>query len=285
MSPDAFLHHDRAIVRPADDPVFRVINGRPRAIRQGRGLAPVELELPFRLEKPVLAVGAHMKNTVALAWDKRVVVSPHIGEMDSLRSLQTFEQCIGDLEALVPGQGGITWSATRTRVTARAAGRAGRVCRSWMFTTTMHTPRPSTPRPWLTMVILVTCWCLPGMVSAWARTARSGVARPSRVSPGNGDVLARFRSFKLPGGERAGREPWRSAAAICWESGRACPLEEASDPLLYSFWQQGKNAPQTTAAGRLFDAASALCGVCTTASYEGQGPMQLEALAARMRHF
>jgi hydrogenase maturation protein HypF len=50
--------------------------------------------------------------------------------------------------------------------------------------------------------------------------------------------------------------------------------------LLYSFWQQGINAPQTTAAGRLFDAASALCGVCSSASFEGQGPMQLEALAA-----
>ena len=97
---DAFLHHDRTIVRPADDPVLRVINGRARPIRQGRGLAPVELVLPFRLEKPVLAVGAHMKNTVALAWDNRAVVSPHIGEMDSPRSLGTFEQCISDLEAL-----------------------------------------------------------------------------------------------------------------------------------------------------------------------------------------
>jgi hydrogenase maturation protein HypF len=50
--------------------------------------------------------------------------------------------------------------------------------------------------------------------------------------------------------------------------------------LLYSFWQQGTNTPQTSAAGRLFDAASALCGVCSSASFEGQGPMQLEALAA-----
>jgi hydrogenase maturation protein HypF len=99
-------------------------------------------------------------------------------------------------------------------------------------------------------------------------------------TPGYWQRVAHFRQFSLPGGERAGREPWRSAAGLCWEAGLECPLEEASDPLLYSFWQQGKNAPRTTAAGRLFDAASALCGVCSTASFEGQGPMQLEALAA-----
>jgi len=49
---DACLHHNRPIVRPADDPVVRVINGQPAWIRQGRGLAPVEIELPFELETP-----------------------------------------------------------------------------------------------------------------------------------------------------------------------------------------------------------------------------------------
>jgi hydrogenase maturation protein HypF len=98
--------------------------------------------------------------------------------------------------------------------------------------------------------------------------------------PGDWRRVASFRPFKLPGGDRAGREPWRSAASLCWETGADCPLEEAADPLLRSFWQQGRNAPATTAAGRLFDAAAALTGVCTKASFEGQGPMQLEALAA-----
>ena len=100
-------------------------------------------------------------------------------------------------------------------------------------------------------------------------------------SPGQWQRVASLRPFKLPGSERAGREPWRSAAAICWEANQECPLDEASDPLLRSFWEQGKNAPLTTAAGRLFDAAAALTGVCSRASYEGQGPMLLETLARR----
>lgn len=97
---DGFLHHNRSIERPADDPVYKTIAGKPRPIRIGRGFSPLELSLPFNLQKPVLAVGAHMKNTVALAWKNRLVVSPHIGEMDSVRSLEVFENTINDLQKL-----------------------------------------------------------------------------------------------------------------------------------------------------------------------------------------
>jgi hydrogenase maturation protein HypF len=89
-----------------------------------------------------------------------------------------------------------------------------------------------------------------------------------------------MRSFRPPGGERSGREPWRSAAAIHWAAGqrwRDCP---DADNLAYSAWQQGLNCPETTAVGRLFDAASALiCGMLRT-SFEAQGPMCLESLCA-----
>ena len=66
---DAFLHHNRSIVRPADDPVYRVIGDKPRPIRLGRGNAPAEIELPFPLPRPLLALGGHLKNTVALGWE------------------------------------------------------------------------------------------------------------------------------------------------------------------------------------------------------------------------
>ncbi len=97
---DAFLHHDRPIVRPADDSVVRVVAGRARPIRLGRGTAPLELELPRPLPEPVLAVGGHLKLAVALAWDRRIVVSPHVGDMGTLRSEQVFEQVVSDLQRL-----------------------------------------------------------------------------------------------------------------------------------------------------------------------------------------
>ncbi len=97
---DAFLHHDRPIIRPADDSVVRVIDGIARPLRIGRGLAPIELELPDELERPVVAVGGHMKAAVALGWGRRAVISPHIGELDSARAQTVFEQVTGDLQSL-----------------------------------------------------------------------------------------------------------------------------------------------------------------------------------------
>ncbi len=97
---DAFLHHDRPILRPADDSVVRVIAGAARPIRIGRGMAPLEIELAEPLPEPMLAVGGQMKGAVALGWGRRVVVSPHIGELDSPRGLAVFEQVIADLQAL-----------------------------------------------------------------------------------------------------------------------------------------------------------------------------------------
>jgi hydrogenase maturation protein HypF len=279
---NAFLHHDRPIVRPADDPVMRVINKQPTAIRQGRGLAPVEIELPFRINRPLLAVGAQMKNTVALAWDNRVVVSPHIGEMESPRSLQTFEQCIQDLQDLYqvkaehiicdahPGFTASRWAHQQVQEVDEVYHHHAHASAVYLEALKNDNDLDD---------LMVFTWDGVGLGpdgTLWGGEALLG-------SPGQWQRVASFRPFKLPGGERAGREPWRSAAAICWESGQECLLEEASDPLLYSFWQQGSNAPVTTAAGRLFDAASALSGVCTEASFEGQGPMLFEALAANYK--
>ncbi len=95
---DAFLHHNRTITHTADDSLFQVIKQRPRPLRPGRGHAPLELSLPFTLDRPLLAVGGQMKNTIALAWDDRIVISPHIGELGSPRTAELFKQTIESLQ-------------------------------------------------------------------------------------------------------------------------------------------------------------------------------------------
>ena len=97
---DAFLHHTRPIERPADDSVYRVIAGKVRPLRSGRGIAPLEMQLPLPVAMPTLAVGGHMKNTIALAWQDRIVLSPHIGDLDAPRSLDVFQQVGADLQQL-----------------------------------------------------------------------------------------------------------------------------------------------------------------------------------------
>lgn len=276
---DAFLHHDRPIVRPADDPVFRRIGGRMRPLRLGRGCAPVELTLPWRQPVPVLAVGGHMKGALALSWDDRVVVSPHIGEMDSPRSLAVFEQVAADLQALYD-------------VDARKI-----VCDAHSGYTTHQWARRQ-PLP------VETVW----HHAAHASAAAAEFARPGRWlmfawdgvglgedgtlwggeallgSAGDWRRVCSLRPFRLPGGDRAGREPWRSAAALHWECGRQWPDCPDEHGLAEFAWQKDLNAPPTSAAGRLFDAAAAIICGQTHTSFEAQGPMQLEAIARGPQH-
>jgi hydrogenase maturation protein HypF len=273
---DAFLHHDRPILRPADDAVVRVMAGQVRPLRLGRGLAPLERKLPFHIDTPTLAVGGHLKNSIALAWDRRVVVSPHIGELDSPRSLEVFAQVIADLQRLYgvrarrvvcdahPDYGSHRW--------ARDSGLpVVAIQHHHAHASALAGEHPEVGR-WLTFT-----WDGVGLGadgSLWGGEALLGRA-------GGWRRVASFRPFRLPGGERAGREPWRSAAALCWEMGLdwSGPGGDSTD-LLRAAWDKRINAPETSAVGRLFDAAAALLGVAERTSFEAQAPMALEAMAA-----
>lgn len=269
------LHHDRPIVRPADDPVWRSSGGRPRPLRIGRGCAPAELELPRPVPRPVLATGAHMKNTVALAWENRCVVSPHIGDMGSERSMSVFEQVAADLQALYGVRAeALACDAHPGYATARWARRQGLPVTEVLH----HHAHASALAAELetTGPLLVFAW--DGVGYGADGTLWGGEAFLGR--PGAWRRVASFRPFRLPGGERAGREPWRSGAALCWEAGQDWPACPDSERLAHAAWQRGLNSPVSSAVGRLFDAAAALTGVCLHASYEGEGPMRLEAAAA-----
>mgnify|MGYP001812536757 CR=1 FL=1 len=96
--------------------------------------------------------------------------------------------------------------------------------------------------------------------------------------PGAWRRFASLRPLQLPGGDKAGREPWRSAAAMHWACGEHWQATPDPDGLARAAWRQRVNCPATSAAGRLFDAAAAIICDMPTASFEAQGPMVLEAL-------
>ncbi len=272
---DAFLHHDRAIARPADDAVLRLIAGQPRLIRAGRGIAPIELELPFELSQPTLAVGGHMKNTIALGWGSRAVLSPHIGDLDAPRSLHVFEQVVADLQRL--------YGVTATRLVCDAhphyASRRWAQQQGLPVQTVWHhhahaaalALEHGADNTWLTFT-----W--DGVGLGEDGTLWGGETLHGRI--GDWQRVASLRPFRLPGGERAAREPWRAAAGLCWEAGVARDFPVADAALLHTAWQRGLNAPLTSAAGRLFDGIAHLLGLLDAASYEGQGGMLLEHAAA-----
>jgi len=239
----------------------------------GRGAAPLEMQMPWRQRQPVLAVGGQMKATVTLSWEDRVVVSPHIGEMDSPRSLAIFETVAEDLQSLYGVRAErIVCDAHRGYTTHRwAKDQPLPVETVWHHHAhaSALVAEVATFGSWL-----VFTWDGTGMGedgSLWGGEALLG-------EPGQWRRVASMRPFRLPGGERAGREPWRSAAALHWEAGRIWSDCPDGDGLAQSAWRQGLNCPQTSAVGRLFDAAAAMvCGM-QHSSFEAQGPMQLESM-------
>lgn len=272
---DAFLHHDRPILRPADDSVLRVIGGTPRAIRIGRGMAPLEIELPREFSQPTLAVGGQMKGAVALGWGRRAVVSPHIGELDNPRSLEVFEQTTADLQALYqvearsivcdahPNYASARWAVTQglpvTHVQHHAA-----------HASALAGEHPEVGR-WL-----IFAWDgigFGGDRELWGGEALIG-------APAVWRRVASVRTFDVIGGERAGREPWRSAAALMWEAGHDWAPRVQHVRFARQAWGKRVGVWRTSSVGRLFDAAASLVLGLDTASFEGQGPMMLESIAA-----
>ncbi|MGE5321108.1 MAG: carbamoyltransferase HypF, partial [Hyphomicrobiaceae bacterium] len=237
----------------------------------GRGNAPLELELPIALPEPVLALGSHMKNTLCLAWGTRAVVSPHIGALDTARSLDTLAQVAADLQRLYQVR------ATRLIVDRHPGYGSRRYARDsgLPMAETWHHHAHASALAWEFPDIpewIVFAWDGVGLGAdgtLWGGEAFTG-------TPGRWRHAGSFRPFRLPGGDKAGREPWRAAAALLWESGQDAPF--APEPLRQA-WAARLNSPVSSAVGRLFDAAAALCGLCTHASFEGEGPMRLEAEA------
>jgi hydrogenase maturation protein HypF len=270
---DAFLHHNRPIRRPADDSVYRLIAGKTRPVRIGRGLAPIERKLPFWLEQPLLAVGADLKNTVALGFRDRVVISPHIGDLGSLRSAEVFERVVADFlrlydvspQAIVcdahPGYHSSRWAKSQDLPIlpvfhhhAHASALVGE-----------HELKGQ---------VLVFTWDGAGYGedgTIWGGEALLG-------SPGYWRRVGSIRPFYLPGGDKASREPWRCALSVCWEQGLVWLDCQQNSNLLRQAWERRLNCPVTSSVGRLFDAAAALIGIANYSSYEGHAAMRLETM-------
>jgi hydrogenase maturation protein HypF len=274
LGPDAFLHHDRPIEQSADDGVVRVVAGRVRAIRLGRGSAPLERILP-RPVTPMLALGGQGKVTLALGFGTRVVISPHIGDLDSTRCMERFEATAEALQRLYgvrattlvcdahSGYSGTRW--------ARQSGLpVVRVWHHYAHASAVAGEFPGEAR-WL-------CFTWDGVGLGPDGTLWGGEALLGQ--PGAWQRAAKFRPFAPLGGDRAAREPWRSAAALAWEMTLDWAPDGIDLAVAKAGWARRLNSPITTSAGRLFDAACAFLQLRRHTSYEGEAAMALEALAA-----
>jgi hydrogenase maturation protein HypF len=264
---DAFLTHDRPVARPCDDSVVRVARGREQVIRRARGYAP----LPVRIERelpPVLAVGGHLKNTVAIGIGRQVFLSQHVGDLDTLEARRAFENAIDDLCRLYrfkpevvacdlhPDYASTRWALESglpvVRVQHHHAHAAACAAEN------------AIRGPYLAVSWDGTGYGLDGTV--WG--GEFFLAEDGRF-----ERIAHLRQFRLPGGEAAIMEGWRSEASLLLET---FGLEAVEDRVLRRMVERGVNAPYTSSVGRLFDAVASMAGVARESRFEGQAAMLLE---------
>jgi hydrogenase maturation protein HypF len=274
---DHFLMHNRPIVRACDDSVVRLTRKRAGILRRARGYAPLGIRVNRELP-PVLAVGGHLKNTVAIAVGRDVFLSQHIGDLETLEARQAFERAIDDLCCLYsfkpravvcdlhPDYASTQWAEKSGLPVIRVQHHQAHVA---ACAAENHVEGDYLGVSWDG-----TGYGLDG--SIWG-------GEFFRVSGNQFERVAHLRQFGLPGGDAAVREGWRAAASLLFEvfGDMGNTPSEAGKPRLEekrirTMLERNINVVPTTSVGRLFDAVSCIAGVARQSRFEGQAAMLLE---------
>jgi hydrogenase maturation protein HypF len=300
---DRFLMHNRPIVRACDDSVVRLSRGRAGILRRARGYAPLGIRVRHSLP-PVLAVGGHLKNTVAIAIGQDVFLSQHIGDLDTLEARGAFERAIGDLCRLYsfkpelvacdlhPDYASTHWAEGTGLPILRVQHHQAHVAAC--------AAENDVEGEYLGISWDGTGYGLDGAI--WG-------GEFFRAEGNRFERIARLRPFGLPGGDAAVREGWRSAASLLFATfgqdfeigelsitrvprvspvlrdlGTGDVVSEASESVtprldhyrIRHMLEHGIHVVPTTSVGRLFDAVASITGVAQQNRFEGQAAMLLE---------
>jgi hydrogenase maturation protein HypF len=282
---DLFLVHDRPIERHVDDSVVRVQLGREMVMRRARGYTPLPIVVKRALP-PLLAVGGHLKNTVAVSRETNVILSQHIGDLETAKALFAFRKVIADLLSLYEVQ----------PVAVAHDAHPDYLSTQWA---------KSAPYPAIAVqhhhAHVAACMAENDLEGEVLGVTWDGVGYGDDGTLWGGEFLlgdpsgyqrvAHVRPFRLPGGETAIKEPRRTALGLLHEIGvdfgalrstaDAGALSEGDLRLLSQMLAKGVNSPVTTSAGRLFDVVAALLGIRSVCSFEGQAAMMVEFCAER----
>jgi hydrogenase maturation protein HypF len=277
----------------ADDSVVRSFRGREMLLRRSRGYAPEPVRTGA-FPRPVLACGAELKNTFCLAKEHHAFVSPHIGDLENAETLRSFTEGIEHFRRLFDVDPQVVahdlhpeYLSTKFALDLADTALADETGIELAGVQHHHAH-------------IASCLADNGERGPVIGVAFDGTGYGSDGTIWGGEFLvADLASFvrgghlapvPMPGGAAAIRQPWRMAAAYLDAAG----LDAADSEVMgldvarrnerqwgavLSMARRGVNAPVTSSAGRLFDAAAALLGVRDTINYEGQAAIELEQLA------
>ena len=279
---DSFLVHNRPIINRADDSIVRIMVGQTTLLRRSRGYAPLPIELNEATQQPILAVGGHLKNTVAYMQGNQLMLSPHIGDLSTSKAMAAHEQAIAaftDLYRNSPEQ--VVHDAHPDYCSTRIAQAKQIDCLSVQHHYAHALACMADNR------IKAPCFAVVWDGTGYGDDGRVWGGEFLQITAEGYQRLLHFLPFPLPGGDAAIREPRRSALGILYtlQVDPGClTFPTAMLALLWQALQQQINTPQTSSVGRLFDAVAALLGLCDQNQFEGEAAMLVEFTAMQSDH-
>jgi hydrogenase maturation protein HypF len=284
---DLFLLHDRPIENRCDDSVARVIAGRPAVFRRSRGYVPRGIPLKRAVARPVLACGAHLKNTFCLAFGETAYLGPHVGDLETLETCRSFEESVERLQRFL---------GMAPEVVAHDLHPA-------YFSTGYALARPERVKIGVQhhhahVASAMAEHGLPGPVIG---VAYDGTGYGTDGTAWGGEVLladyegferlATFRPLRLAGSDTAIREVWRIALALLDDAFEGAPpldvfsvftsVPAARREAVRRLIRNGSHAPLARGVGRYFDGVGALVLGRPVAAHESQVALEWNLVADR----
>jgi hydrogenase maturation protein HypF len=279
---DGFLVHDRPIARAMDDSVVRLVSGGVQVLRRARGYAPLPLRSPEHTDGRI-AVGGQMKNTVAISTEDGIFVSPHIGDLETVDAIRAHQKAMHDLASFWGGEAHYICHDLHPEY------ESGRSVDLWCEDAEAVPVQHHLAH--IASVVLENGVEFPALGLAWDGT---GLGLDGHVwggeffwvERGKWARLGALRPFRLPGGDAAIREPRRALLGMLhshygpgfggFEWLGDLGFSPAELTVMNQMLERGVRSPWCTSIGRLFDAVSALSGICLENSFEGQAAILLE---------
>ncbi len=280
------LSHNREIVRRCDDSVVRVISGKQVPIRRSRGFVPIPVILPVTLRNPVLALGPQMNNTITLGIDNKAFISQHIGDLDNPLAVEFFEDTVRDFLKFFDVKPKVVVSDMHPGYYSTRFGEkhySDRLIKVQHHFAHILSCMADNDIPGNTEVI--------GFAFDGTGYGTDGTIWGSEVliiSEEGYRRVCHLRPFRLPGGDKAVKEPCRTALSILFDTfgDEAAeldfsPLTDKEKAFLINMIRNSINSPLTTGMGRLFDGISSIIGLKHKVSYHAQAAVLLEQAAMR----
>ncbi|MEN6352507.1 MAG: carbamoyltransferase HypF [Bacteroidales bacterium] len=283
---DSLLSHNRQILNRTDDSVIRIIDQKTSLIRRSRGFVPQPVELRCNVEG-ILALGAEQKNSFCIGKGSQAVMSQYIGDLKTPGTYKFFIETIerfSDLFKFKPEF--VTCDLHPDYLSTHYAEHIGNELNIPLLRIQHHHAH------------IASCMAENRIDEEVIGISLDGTGFGSDENIWGGEFmiadLKGFRRFThfdyvpMPGGEKAISEPWRMAFSYLFKyfgdsiDYKSIPLFESIDKkklcLIKEMIISNINSPLSSGAGRLFDAVSALLGLCSEATFDSEAPMRLESV-------